>query len=101
MQECQLNRADPREVKDNSKNFLKTNGKSTKHSYLPAAAKRRTVTKRTANIQADCRYTERGALSREGLSNICLISVESVLDIVKKICWSEEFSCDAQFSSSC
>ena len=33
--ECQLNRAKPREVKDNSQNFLKTKGKSAKHSYLP------------------------------------------------------------------
>ena len=66
----------------------------------PAAAKRRTVTKWTANILADCRYTERGALTREGLSNLCLISVESVLVIVQKICWSDDFSCDAQLSSS-
>ena len=36
---------------------------------------RRTVTKWTANIQADCHYTERGALTREGLSN----HVKSVL----------------------
>ena len=35
-----------------------------------AAARRRTVTKRTAIIQADCHYTERGTLTREGLSNL-------------------------------
>ena len=34
VQECQLNRTEPQEVKDNSKNFLKTNGKSAKHSHL-------------------------------------------------------------------
>ena len=36
----------------------------------PAAAQRRTVTKWTANIYADCHYTERGALTREGHSNL-------------------------------
>ena len=45
--------------------FLLTNFGS-----LPAAAKRQTVTKWTANIQADCRYTKRDALTREGLSNL-------------------------------
>ena len=30
-----LNQAESREVKDNSYNFLKTNGKSAKHGYLP------------------------------------------------------------------
>ena len=30
-----LNQAEWREVKDNSYNFLKTNGKSAKHGYLP------------------------------------------------------------------
>ena len=34
---------------------------------------------------AGCRYTERGALTREGIYNLCLISVESVLDIAEKI----------------
>ena len=33
--ERQLNRAKPQEVKDNSYNFLKPNGKSAKHCYLP------------------------------------------------------------------
>ena len=33
--ECLLNRAEPREVKENSQNCLKTKGKSAKHSYLP------------------------------------------------------------------
>ena len=32
--ECQLNRAKPREVKDNSYRLSKTNAKSAKHSYL-------------------------------------------------------------------
>ena len=35
VQECQLNRAEPQEIKENSYNFLKINGKSAKHSYLP------------------------------------------------------------------
>ena len=33
--ECQLNRAEPREVKHNSQNFVKTNSKIAKHNYLP------------------------------------------------------------------
>ena len=41
-----------------------------------------------------------GCFTREELSNLCLISVESALDIVEKICWSDDFSCDAQLSSS-
>ena len=32
--ECQLNRAKPREVKDNSYRLSKTNAKSAKHTYL-------------------------------------------------------------------
>ena len=32
---CQLNRAEPREVKENFTNFLETNSKKGKHSYLP------------------------------------------------------------------
>ena len=35
----------------------------------PAAAQRRTVTKQTAQIYADCHYIERGSLTREGLPN--------------------------------
>ena len=41
----------------------------------PAAEQRWTVTKWTANIEADCHYTKRGVLTREGLSNL----VQSVL----------------------
>ena len=37
---------------------------------VQAAAKRRTVTKWTTDIYADRHYTERGALTREGLSNL-------------------------------
>ena len=60
VQECQLNRAEPREVKGNSYNFLKINGKTkvqstatfllTNVGIRPAAAQMRTVTKWTANI---------------------------------------------------
>ena len=35
-----------------------------------AAAKKRTVTKWTATIKVDCHYTERVALTREGLSDL-------------------------------
>ena len=54
----------------------------------------------------DCQNIGGLSLHREGcfnqrrLSNLSLISVESVLDIVQKICWSDHFRCDAQLSYS-
>ena len=58
--ERQLNRAEARKLKDNSENFLKTNGKSAKHSYLtPHLPQEPFNLSASANI-SEMHYTERG-----------------------------------------
>ena len=69
VQESQLNRAEPREVKDNSQNFLKTNGKSAKYNYPPHKPREPFSRSTRANI-GELHYTKRGTLTREGLTNL-------------------------------
>ena len=49
-------------------------------------------------ILSNCHYIDRGALTREGVSNFAWSALTQVLT-VEKICWPDGCSCDTQLSS--
>ena len=93
--ECQLNRAKSQEVKDNPYKLSKkltVKAPSIATFLVTNRGSRSDAAQR--QIFSNCHYTEKGALTREGLYS--LVSIDSDLDItVEKISWLDGCSCDA------